>query len=115
MVEEFKKSEQDLKAQIIESYQENESIKEKIECMKKDQNKKFSQIYRELEKLGLALERKVSQDELNERMDQKTDKITVANAISVKANKSEVDQILIQKADIKEVDKLLMALESKYD
>jgi len=57
-----------------EQTDEYEGIREKIEDGKRDQNKKLSQIYRELEKLNINLERKINIEEFNERLDIKADK-----------------------------------------
>ena len=48
-------------------------------------------MYRELEKIGMVVERKLSIEDFNEKIEQKADKTTMGNAISIKANKTEVD------------------------
>ena len=55
--------------------------------LKKDQNKKLSQIYRELEKNALAIERKVNIEDLQDSLELKADKQMVINGISNKASK----------------------------
>lgn len=47
----------------------------------------MSSIYRELEKLGLNIERKVNIDDFNERLENKADKQMVVNAACNKVNK----------------------------
>lgn len=77
-----------------EQTDEYEGIREKIEDGKRDQNKKLSQIYRELEKLNITLERKINIEEFNERLDIKADKQMIINGLINKINKNEAEQIV---------------------
>ncbi len=51
-----------------------ESVRERIEDSKRDLNKKLAQIYRELEKQQLSLDRRITTEEFNERLETKADK-----------------------------------------
>lgn len=115
MIEELKRDNLDLRSSIKEQNQDFEEIRCKIEDNKKDQNKKWAQIYREIEKQALNVERKVNIDEFNERIDIKADKQMVVNAVINKPNKVDIDQAINAKADIIHVEKLIKALEIKYE
>lgn len=81
MVDEMKKTEGECKSQLSELCGEGESYKEKFEFIKKDNNKKFTQIYREIEKFAMQLERKLSVEDFNEKMESKCDKLMLANSL----------------------------------
>ena len=66
----------------------------KIDEYRKENNKKVSQLYRELEKLQVMLERKVGVEQFNERIESKADKQMVLNAVMNKVSKIEVEQVL---------------------
>lgn len=72
-------------------------MRDKVDEVKRDQSKKLAQIYRELEKLSISLERKVSVEDFNERVDSKADKLQISNALTAKANKGEAEQLVITK------------------
>lgn len=105
----------DYRAMINETQSENDGVREKVDEIKKDQNKKLSQIYRELEKIGMTMERKVNTEDFNERLEVKADKQMLVNAICNKVNKQDVDQAMATKMDIKEIDQMFMALETKFE
>ena len=87
MIDDLKKQEADYRHMLVEAQNENESMRTKLDEAKKDQNKKLSQIYRELEKFQISLERKVGQEDFNERLEIKADKQMIVNAICNKINK----------------------------
>ncbi len=51
-----------------------DSVRERIEESKRDLNKKLAQIYRELEKQQLSLDRRITIEDFNERLETKADK-----------------------------------------
>ena len=91
MIEDMKKTELCLRKNYEQFENVSESLSLKQEELKKEQNKRLSQIYREMEKFTIAVERKVNIDDLNERMDSKADKHAVNNALQLKANKQEIE------------------------
>lgn len=54
-------------------------------------NKKLAQIYRELEKQQLSLERRITSEEFNERVESKADKQMLVNVLQGKVSKSEME------------------------
>ncbi len=66
-------------------------MRNKIEEGKREHNKKLAQIYRELEKNQLCLERKVSIEDLNERLEGKADKQMVVNGLLTKSNRGDLE------------------------
>ncbi len=81
--------------------------KTRIEDLKKDLTKKFSSIYRDLEKTQVAVERKVGLEVFNERLEAKADKQMVLNATINKISKGEVEQIFSAKVDKRNVDSMI--------
>ena len=63
----------------------------RLEDLKKDLTKKFSSLYRDIEKVQVGLERKVGMDVFNERLEAKADKQMVLNATVNKISKGEVE------------------------
>ena len=96
---------------------EYEAIRDKIEEIKRDQNKKLSQIYRELEKLNITIERKVSIEDFNERLDVKADKQMLINGLINKINKTDAEQIVNIKLNElqKEVERMHLTMDNKLD
>ncbi|CDW85981.1 UNKNOWN [Stylonychia lemnae] len=118
MIDDIRKQEiTNIRQLMKEQTDEYETIREKIEEGKRDQNKKLSQIYRELEKLNINQERKVNIEEFNERLEIKADKQMLINGLINKINKSEADQIVNQKvADLnKEFERLHLQLDNKLE
>lgn len=56
-------------------------------------------MYKEIEKLQVGLERKVSLEVFNERVESKADKQMVINAVINKVSKIELEQVLQTKVD----------------
>lgn len=80
-----------MRTQLKDSTDEQERTRDKLEENKRDLHKKLSQIYRELEKLAISLERKVGTEEFNERLEIKADKQMIVNGLINKVTKSEAE------------------------
>ncbi len=92
MIDELKKQEfGSLRSLITQQSDEAALVRDKVDEIKRDQSKKLAQIYRELEKSSISLERKVSIEEFNERIDGKADKQQLVNSLMAKANKGEAE------------------------
>eukprot|EP00347_Sterkiella_histriomuscorum_P015749 403355827 len=118
MIDEIRKQEiSNIRQLMKEQNDEYENIRTKIEEGKRDHNKKLAQIYREIEKLNMAQERKVNIEEFNERLEIKADKQMIINGLINKLNKSEAEQIINHRvSDIsKEVERLHLILDNKVD
>ena len=118
MIDELKKQEfGSLKSLISQQSDEAALVRDKVDELKRDQSKKLAQIYRELEKSSISLERKVSIEDFNERLDGKADKQHLMNSLMAKANKGDAEQLFIGKMGelVKQYDTSFAQQASKID
>ena len=77
------------------------------EELKRTYSKQIQHLIREMEKLQVAVERKVNMDIFTERVESKADKQMVLNAVINKVSKIELDQILASKCERRDVEATL--------
>lgn len=89
---------------LEETSSELHSVRQGVDSLKTEVNKKITSIFKEIEKLQLAVERKVNVDLFNERVESKADKQMVLNAVINKVSKIELEQFLNSKVDRRDFD-----------
>jgi hypothetical protein len=75
----------------------------RIEDVRKESNKKLVTLVNEVEKIQASIDRKISVDDLNLRLDTKLDKNALTHAISQRPTRQEIEPVLNSKAEIHEV------------
>lgn len=95
--------------------EEAENLTSKCEDILKDSNKKLSAVFRELEKLTLSQERRVTHDELNERLELKIDRAACIQMLNQRPTKNDLEPLMQSKVDLHELDRMLHAVEQKFE
>ena len=113
-MEEVKRAVGEVQGRVKAGEGEWEEVRGRMEEGKRDTQRKMAGIYREMEKLGMAMEKKVAVEELNERLEGKADKQMVVNAVSNKVNRADMEGVLAGKAERSEVEAAVRALETRY-
>ena len=88
---------------------------QRIEEVRKENNKKIVTLINEIEKVQAAVERKCSTEELNARLDSKLDKTMLTHALQQRPTRQEIEPVLNNKAEIHEVQEMMQTLEHKFE
>ena len=107
ILEELRREQQQLRRVIDERDEQLNMEKVSAEELKRTYSKQIQHLIREMEKLQVAVERKVNMDIFTERVESKADKQMVLNAVINKVSKIELDQILASKCERRDVEATL--------
>ncbi|CDW81229.1 UNKNOWN [Stylonychia lemnae] len=91
-------------------------IKQKMEETYRDMQKKMSQGIvgsKDIQQLSISIDTKFN--EIEQAIDQKANKQSVAQALHRKANRPDIDTVLAKKADLSDLQRVIAALENKID
>ena len=104
-----------MKGTLDQQIEEASEEKAKVEDHRKDVHKKVGQIFRDIEKMQIALERKVQLEFFNQAMEAKADKQMVVNATINKVSKIDIEQILQSKCDKTAHETFIQAIQCRID
>ena len=96
--------------------EELERVRARVDEMQRELLKKLGQqptAAKEAQQLQAAVEARLA--ELEEKLNEKANKQSVAQALHRKANKPEMDSVLSKKADLGDLQRVIAALENKID
>ena len=90
-------------------------MRQRMEDTYKELQKKTTQASsnKEIQQLQIVIEARIT--ELEERLNEKANKQSVAQALHRKANRPEIDALLAKKADLSDLQRVISALENKID